>query len=35
MHIHKVIKKPNELKSNFLVLPGVGSVGPYMDKVKK
>ena len=31
----RVIKKPNELKSNFLVLPGVGSVGPYMDKVKK
>ena len=36
LHIQtRVIKNPNELKSNFLILPGVGSVGPYMDKLKK
>jgi len=30
-----IIKKPTEIKSKFLVVPGVGSVGPYMDKLKK
>jgi|TARA_B110000261_G_scaffold143756_1_gene165979 imidazole glycerol-phosphate synthase subunit HisH len=30
----RVIKNPNELKSKFIVLPGVGSIGPYMDRLK-
>jgi imidazole glycerol-phosphate synthase subunit HisH len=30
-----IVKNPTELKSNFLVLPGVGSIGPYMEKLKK
>ena len=31
----RVVKKASEIKSEFLVLPGVGSAGPYMDKLKK
>ncbi len=31
----RVVKKSTDIKSDFLVLPGVGSVGPYMEKLKK
>ncbi len=31
----RVVKKSTEIKSDFLILPGVGSAGLYMDRLKK
>lgn len=28
------VSKPSEINSNTVILPGVGSAGPYMDKIK-
>jgi len=30
----RIVKDISELKSNFIILPGVGSVGSYMDRLK-
>lgn len=30
----RVVKNVSELKSNFIILPGVGSVGSYMNRLK-
>lgn len=36
LHISSnIVNNPIELKSKFVILPGVGSIGPYMDKLKK
>ena len=36
LHIpSNIVNKPIELKSKFVILPGVGSIGPYMDKLRK
>ena len=31
----RIISKPSELKSNVLVLPGVGSAGPFMARLRE
>ena len=31
----RIVTKANDIKSNFVILPGVGSAGPYMDRLKK
>jgi glutamine amidotransferase len=31
----QVVRKPSEINSNLIILPGVGSVGPYMERMKK
>ena len=30
----RVVKEPSDLKSEFIILPGVGSVGSYMKRLK-
>jgi len=31
----RAVNSPNQVKSNTIILPGVGSAGPYMDKLKE
>ena len=31
----RIVSKATDIKSEFIVLPGVGSAGPYMDRMKK
>jgi glutamine amidotransferase len=31
----RVVTKATDIKSNFVILPGVGSAGPYMDRLRK
>lgn len=31
----RIVTKCTDIKSDFLVLPGVGSAGPYMDRMRK
>ncbi len=31
----RIVTKATDIKSNFLILPGVGSAGSYMDRMKK
>lgn len=36
MHVQtRIVTNPLDLKSKFVILPGVGSAGPYMEKLKK
>jgi glutamine amidotransferase len=35
LNIHtRIITNPNDIKSDFLILPGVGSAKPYMEKLQ-